>query len=127
MNQDKANDLRQRLRQAWSAATTSDPQNWRADNPAWGQCAVTACVVQDELGGEIVWAEAGLPDGQKISHYFNLIDGEEVDFTREQFPAGTVVPAGQPKTKQYATTREYVLSFPVTVQRYDALKQALRR
>ena len=86
---------------------------------------MTACTVQDELGGDIVWAEANLPDGRAISHYFNLIDGQEVDLTRDQFPQGTMIPAGQPKTKGFPTTRDYVLSFDVTRQRYNVLKANL--
>lgn len=115
-------DLHRKLQAAWSVATTSDPANWTPQNPSWGQCAVTACAVQDELGGDIVWAEAKLPDGRTISHYFNLIDGQEHDLTRDQFPAGTIIPTGQPKTKGFPTTRDYVLSFEVTQKRYQTLK-----
>lgn len=115
--------LCRRLQKAWSAATTSDPAHWTTANPAWGQCAVTACAVQDEIGGEVVWAEAQLPDGRRISHYFNRVDGREIDLTAGQFPPGTVIPTGAPKTKDFATTRDYVLSFPATRARYDRLKQ----
>ena len=84
---------------------------------------MTALVINDYLGGEIVWAEAKIPDGRGISHYFNLIDEQEVDLTRNQFPEGTVMPRGVEKKKQYASTKDYVLSFPVTQQRYLLLKQ----
>ncbi len=119
------NQLKQRLRSAWSAVTSSDPARWSPDNPAWGQCAVTCCAVQDQLGGEIVWAEAVLPGGEKVSHYFNKINGQEVDFTREQFPDGTVIPEGVPKTKEFATTRDYILSFEKTRERYLQLKKEM--
>ena len=115
--------LENAIRTSWGSDTTSDAQRWSAQNPAWGQCAVTACVLNDYLGGEIVWAQAQLPDGESISHYFNkLPSGEIRDLTREQFPQGTVVPEGVPKTKQFATTRDYVLSFAVTRQRYETLR-----
>ncbi len=118
--------LKEKIRRHWSIATTGDPDGWTERNPAWGQCAVTACAVQDELGGEVVWAEAALPDGRKISHYFNKLDnGEELDFTREQFPAGTVIAPGQPKKKEFPTTRDYVLSFTKTAVRYELLKSRL--
>ena len=114
------------IRAAWSSATSSDKDRWTPENPAWGQCAVTACVVNDYRGGELVWAQAQLPNGESISHYFNkLLDGTVVDLTREQFPAGTIVPEGVPKTKGFATTRAYVLSFNVTRQRYDTLKKTV--
>jgi hypothetical protein len=115
--------LRQRLERAWSAATTSDPENWTPANPAWGQCAVTACAVQDEIGGDVVWAEAQLPDGRRVSHYFNSVDGDEIDMTRAQFPVGTIITPGAPKAKNFATTRDYVLSFPATRARYERLKR----
>jgi hypothetical protein len=46
------------LHQAWSPASS---RHWRPDNPALGQCDVTALVVQDWLGGE---AFAGTLPGQ---------------------------------------------------------------
>lgn len=105
--------------------TSSDPKNWSRDNPAWGQCAVTVLIVNDYLGGEIVWAEAKLPDGRGISHYFNLIDGKEVDLTRRQFPEGTAIPQGVEKKKEFATTRDYILCAPGSSakERYEILKE----
>src|SRR5579872_1216684 len=88
------------IRDCWTAETSYDPENWSEQNPAWGQCAVTAVIVQDYLGGEILWTEAELPDGQKIHHFFNRLNGAqggEIDLTREQFPEGTVLPPGMPK------------------------------
>ncbi|MBW3011844.1 hypothetical protein KY311_01545 [Candidatus Woesearchaeota archaeon] len=114
------------LKNFWTKETSSDPENWSSENPAWGQCAVTSLIINDYLGGEIVWAMASLPDGREISHYFNSIDGEEKDFTRMQFPEGTRIPTGVPKTKEFATTRDYVLSYPVTQKRYETLKQKIQ-
>ena len=113
--------LKEIFRKAWSKETSSDPEHWSSDNPAWGQCAVSACALQDIIGGEIVWAEVTMPDGQKLSHYFNKVGGQEIDFTREQFPDGAEIPSGQPKTKGYPTTRDYVLSFPASAARYKTL------
>ncbi len=39
------------LERCWSADTSADPDGWSPENPAWGQCAVTALVVQDRFGG----------------------------------------------------------------------------
>lgn len=134
-NEAALNLIKRKLRIAWKKATSSDPAGWTPENPAWGQCAVTACVVQDALGGDIVWAEATTPKGAKISHYFNrLADGSVVDLTRGQFPAGTFLDpaAGREKTQgrdgsAFETTRDYVLSFPATRQRYEALKATMSR
>ena len=122
LNMVELSHLEKALTRCWSKETSSDPEHWTPDNPAWGQCAVTALIVNDYLGGGIVWAEAKLSDGKNISHYFNLIDGTEVDLTRRQFPEGTVIPDGVEKKKEYTSTRDYVLSFPATQQRYEILK-----
>nr|WP_280188158.1 MULTISPECIES: hypothetical protein [Nocardia] len=50
---------------------------------------MTACVVNDRLGGDILHTTATLPSGDAVSHYFNLIGGKPVDLTAEQFPEHT--------------------------------------
>ena len=90
--------LENALKNSWCKESSSNPEAWSPENPAWGQCAVTAAVINDYLGGEIIWAEAKLPDGKNISHYFNKINGKEKDFTRIQFPKGTIIPEGIPKS-----------------------------
>ncbi len=50
------------------------------ENPALGQCAVTALIVQDYFGGELV-------NCLHTHHYRNrLPDGKEIDLTKQQFP-----------------------------------------
>ncbi|VVB79387.1 Uncharacterised protein [uncultured archaeon] len=115
------------LQKAWCKESSSDPEKWSDSNPAYGQCAVSSIVAQDYLGGDIVWCEAVLPSGEKVSHYFNLIDGKEKDFTRSQFPDNTTIPGGVPKTKGFPSTRDYVLSFQKTVERYELLKRQIER
>lgn len=97
--------------------------------PAIGQCAVTALVVQDYLGGEILNTIASLSDqpGITSSHYFNLIDGEEIDLTRQQFADTVVFTEPAPKSEGFPSTREYMLSFPSTVERYESLKQKVEK
>lgn len=70
-------DFYDRLREAWSAETGG---KWRPDNPAAGQCSVTALVMQDELGGEILKTSVA-----GAWHFYNRIDGRRVDFTMSQF------------------------------------------
>lgn len=69
--------LQSALERAWSIETSS---KWLPDNPARGQCSVTALVVQDMLGGEIVKTNVG-----GAWHFYNLIDGERQDFSASQF------------------------------------------
>ena len=82
MNKTNHSALEEAIKRSWTKETSSDPENWSEGNPAWGQCAVTALVVNDYLGGRVVWAEALLPDGRKISHYFNSVTEKELDLTR---------------------------------------------
>jgi 8-oxo-dGTP pyrophosphatase MutT (NUDIX family) len=92
--------LEEAVRVGW-CVWTSDPvdqQRWSATNPAWGQCASTALVVQDLLGGELMMADVHAADGTPAGvHYWNrLPDGLELDLTREQFRAGELL--GEPRT-----------------------------
>lgn len=102
---------------SWTAETSVDP-TWSPTNPALGQCAVTALVVQDYLGGDLIRV---VNDG--VSHYFNLVVGPgirvtEVDLTRGQFD--TWEPSA-PEVRD----RTYVLSFPATLTRYELLAAAV--
>jgi len=110
------------LRKSWSKETSYCPNEWNEKNPALGQCAVSALVANDYFGGKIIWAEVLSSDGQKISHYFNSIDGQEVDLTRSQFPVGTIIPAGVEKKKGFASTRKFMLSNENAKKRYELLK-----
>jgi hypothetical protein len=108
--------------QEWDSDTSSTPEKWSNDNRALGQCAVTACVVQDYLNGDILNTTATLPDGSTDSHYYNVINDEEVDLTRSQFPEGTTFTPGIEKKKEFDSTRDYVLSNEATNNRYELLR-----
>lgn len=121
------NRLEEILKLAWCKETSATPDRWTNENPALGQCAITALIVNDYFGGKLVWAEAVLPDGKKESHYFNEIEGKQYDLTRSQFPEGTLIPGGIDKTKSCLTTRDYVLSFQLTKDRYNLLKDLIEK
>ena len=89
--------LRSLLRTAWGS-DTCDPheEHWRPDNPARGQCGVTALVVQDLLGGDLLLGEVHVDQTKIGNHYWNrLPDGTEIDFTADQFHPGEVVMGGR--------------------------------
>ncbi len=113
--------LRRAVEAAWSAETSA-ASDWTDSNPAKGQCAVTACVVQDYLGGDIVNTIATLPGGRTVSHYFNVIAGRPHDLTAAQFPERTQFSPPTPKTKGLPTTRDYCLSYENTRHRYEGLR-----
>lgn len=112
------------IRSSWSRETADPAQpGWLPDNPARGQCAVTALVVNDLCGGEVLIAEAWNADGSRQGyHYWNrLAGGLELDLTREQFYEGervsdaTVAPIPQDRTSarlalQYRRLQEKVYS-----------------
>lgn len=63
------------------------------ENPAWWQCAVTALVFQDELGGETVCASAMGPRRSDARRHFRnrLPSGAALDLTQQQFPENTTL------------------------------------
>jgi hypothetical protein len=85
--------LAPKCRAAWSTETGG---KWRADNPACGQCSVTALVVQDACGGEILKTDV---DG--AWHFYNRIDGARWDLTASQFDA-PIAYADRPSTRDEA-------------------------
>jgi hypothetical protein len=98
---------------AWDEDTCQG--EWNPQIPSLNQCAVTALVVQDYFGGEMI--RCSLSDND--SHYWNkLPDGNEIDFTFSQFAYTNQVEMGD----NVIRTREYVLSFPDTLARYKLLK-----
>ncbi len=66
------------LKKCWSMESSS---LWTEENPAKGQCGVTALVINDLYNGEIT--KTKLLNGQW--HYYNFIDGKRYDFTKSQF------------------------------------------
>ena len=66
-----AEAVRRRLRSAWSARSSG---KWRADAPALGQCSVTALLLRDRYGAEIL--STPTPWGP---HFYNRVGGERLD------------------------------------------------
>ena len=108
--------LQEACRQAWTRETSASPDRWTEERPSIGQCAVTALVVQDYLGGDLLRVTQ---DGE--GHYFNSLPqpGLDVDFTYDQFDDWN-------PSETETRTRDYVLSFPDTVKRYEILAERVR-
>ena len=80
---------------SWAADTCSpddlERAGWSAENPAWGQCDVTALIVNDLFGGDLMLGEVHCAGEQHGYHWWNRLgDGSEIDLTREQFRLGQV-------------------------------------
>jgi hypothetical protein len=77
------------------AADDAGRAAWTADNPAWGHCDVTALVVNDILGGDLMVGEVHVDGERHGYHWWNrLATGVEIDLTRDQFQHGQVVTPG---------------------------------
>lgn len=113
-------EITKALEWAWVGATAAG--KWTSKCPPMNQCAVTAVVVQDYLGGEMLRCETSDPD---VSHYWNrLPDGREVDLTEAQFEYTGIEPY---KHEFVVRTREYVLGYRKTKTRYKTLKKRVKR
>lgn len=83
---------------AWGADTCDpvDLSGWSSANRARGQCGVTALVLQDLLGGELVVAEVMHADRTRQGvHYWNRLGCVELDLTRGQFVGGEQIGTGE--------------------------------
>ncbi len=102
---------------AWCVETAA-PSTPGAGTGPHGQCAVTALVAQDQLGGEILRTEIpGLG-----SHYWNrLPGGGELDLTRAQYADGVQIPRGVAVPRSRLLEGERALAAR-TPQRYELLR-----
>ncbi|MEM8822992.1 MAG: hypothetical protein AAGF30_05215 [Pseudomonadota bacterium] len=108
--------VRDALLTAWSLETAIQ---WTADNPASGQCNVTAAVIHDLFGGEVLRTRLG-----EVWHYYNRIDGVRIDLTDSQFTAPGARFAAPASYEDAPTTREAALA-TIPAREYQALHGAL--
>ncbi len=90
-------------------------ENWHNNNPTLGHCAIVSLLVNDYFDGEIYKIKV---DG--ISHYFNLIDNNIVDFTSNQFNKKINY------NDKIKIDRLEILQDEDTVSRYKMLKMRLQ-
>lgn len=67
---------------SWDEKTSykKSKKKWSIDRPYIGQCAVTALVVNDLLGGTIMKVKVG-----DENHYYNVVDDQIIDYTKKQY------------------------------------------
>jgi len=73
-------DLYRAISRVWSGDTSSPTHAWSPANPAQNHCSVTALIVQDCFGGEILTTRTS-----GGTHFYNRIDGRKWDLTVSQF------------------------------------------
>ncbi|NND01893.1 MAG: hypothetical protein HKN91_03830 [Acidimicrobiia bacterium] len=70
---------------SWSAATSACADQWTKQNRARGQCDVSSFVLWEHAGGDLVLGQVFV-DGELVEHhYWNRIDGVDLDLTADQF------------------------------------------
>ena len=71
------------LKKSWSQDTAyhKDAPNWTPDNPALGQCAISALLFNHFFGGKIY---SGVSKSG-VFHYWNKKWGIKIDLTKSQF------------------------------------------
>ncbi|MFF3226822.1 hypothetical protein ACFYV7_28785 [Nocardia suismassiliense] len=111
-------DIDRALRASWAADTCSVDDvaraAWQTDNPAWGHCDITALIVNDIFGGDLMTGEVWLGAEQHGFHCWNrLPSGIELDLTREQFRLGQIITAAsaveRPRDRLPRRWDEYLL------------------
>lgn len=90
-------DIEAAVRSSWGADTTTPEHrpHWTPDLPARDQCGVTALVLHDLLGGELIRGEVHVDGVRTDFHWWNRLGpGTEIDLTREQFAPEEIVSGG---------------------------------
>lgn len=108
--------LKEKLLKTYSKDTCYSKcrEDWNIDNPTLGHCAIVSLLVNDYFGGDIYKTKV-----DNISHYFNIINNEIIDLTKDQF--NKVINY----TNKELKTREEVLDSKETLYRYNLLKERL--
>ncbi|MCF3101405.1 hypothetical protein IPZ58_07405 [Streptomyces roseoverticillatus] len=90
-------DIEKALINSWGADTCTPEyrSRWTPGNPARDQCGVTALVLNDLLGGDLVRGEVRVGGVRTDYHWWNRLgEGLEIDLTREQFRPEEIVTGG---------------------------------
>lgn len=109
--------FRERVETAWSIDTTYCVETYAGSDPAHGQCAVTSVLLQDVFGGELMRGRAVGP-GFDVWHYWNRLQGLDIDLTWRQFAVGTVI------LHPEVTARSVLLANRWMTERYENLRLA---
>lgn len=90
-------DIERAVRMSWGADTCppEDRPHWTPGDPARGQCGVTAMVLNDLMGGELIRGEVQVSGERTDYHWWNRLGmGVEIDLTREQFRPEEIITGG---------------------------------
>lgn len=114
--------LKNKLRKCYSKDTAYPryKEKWNVNNPTCGQCAITALIIQECFGGTI--HRINVTDNE--THYFNILNGNIIDLTKEQFDIEDIKIKYKPNE---LISREKILSNSNTQERYNILKINIKK
>lgn len=119
--------LQDAIEASWSSDTCFDASEWSPENPARGQCATTALVVQYFLGGELEKMTTVF-EGQLESHYYNVLpDGTKLDLAGKQYPADQELTPSEVNLRGFASVRDKMMHEPGTKKRYEILLERVKQ
>lgn len=99
--------LEEIIKNSWDRKTCHYKYMWddRSTPKSTGHCRVSALIIQDIIGGKILYSYAN--KNKKWDHYWNLLpSGIEIDLTSDQFPLDVVfAPAIEIDRKQVLKSR----------------------
>ena len=102
-------DLRIAIEGAWAADTSPIPEAWSLGNPAAGHCEVTAFVLWEHLGGDLVTGQVFLDGEFQEHHQWNRVGGVDVDLTFRQFRNGEeIIEIGSMSSQQVEARRSEI-------------------
>ncbi len=113
-------ELKAAIRDAWTRETCFPAvrDSWTSSLPETGQCAVTALVVQEKLGGKIAF-------NQHYNHYWNVLsNGSNVDLTIGQFAEVEQLEMSGFRSRNYILNSPAALKYQ-TLKRYKRLKKTV--
>ncbi len=119
---EKLKFLAEVIQKAWGKDTCYPPiaKDWIQENPAFGQCAITALIVQDYYGGKLLYCEHN-------HHYWNkLPNGKKVDLSESQFKHGVIICEDEVRTREYVLNSKGAKKAN-TPARYQILKQRVKQ
>lgn len=112
------------VRKISSSETSFDSDGWTAENPLWGHCAVVSLLAQELFGGELVQGDLDKYPKYKYlkSHFWNRIDGSDIDFTSEQY-----TDISYKDLKGEIVSKESILDYTDTIKRFNLLKERFNK
>lgn len=91
--------------------------SWNQDNSALGHCAIVALMFFETYGGQIKRVNI---INSNLTHYYNILNGEIFDITKNQFKNGEVYESEITKTKEdILSSEEFKLRYEVFSKRFN--------